>query len=331
MQLGSSDIAVPFIELGGDPTSFDPDWRAKVAELLSSGFPVKDLPQRLSDKRILEHAKFLKAFKSGEPLEKVFGKHPLNGLAMNWAAGGGKSKTKHYIEALLLTEQPLSVIAQDLKLQDEAVALYCDLYFACRSEADKYEMVLPMETRLSFAFGEISHDAKQLPTYVSWRVMAVRNGYSALVRHWGIEKFAHAELEDGNVAIDRNMGLVSTGIEQQLRSGQVGFRSLVEYMNAWQGYRKMQEGIEGRDGTDSPLYGLLGSIFAAVAPKLVTDKDAEKEKKAEAKAGKKKLLAEKNIGLHNSEEEKSKAVSAEFNKLKKEKFKLIDSTTGSKP
>lgn len=329
MQFGATDIAIPFEALGGDPTFFDPAWRAKVADLVASGYNKKNLPKLLLDKVVLKHAEFLKAFKSPGSLEEVYSKYKFNGLCMNWAAETNGSKTKHYLQALLLTDQPISVIAEDLQLDEQVVKLYCDLYFACRKSETEYKMALPLETRLSFAFGEMAHDASQLPTFISWRVMAVRNGYSALVHSWGIEKFAHGKLDESMDAIDRNMGLVNVNIEQQLRAGTVGFRSLVEYMNSWQGYRKLQEGIEGRDGTDSPLYSQLGLIFQSIAPKLIADAISEDEKKAEIKAGKKKLLAEKNIESHNSDNENRRSVSAEFNKIKREKFKLIDSTTGS--
>jgi hypothetical protein len=284
----------------------------------------------LKDPVTLEHAKFLKMFKGKDDLSRVYDKYPYNGLVMNWASGSGSSKVKHYLQALLLTDCPFDIVCKDLQLDEKIVKLYCDLYFSCRSAADDYAMVLPMETRLSFAFGEVSHDAKQLPTYVSWRVMAVRNGYSVLMKHWGMEKFAHGKLDDEADPMDRTLSLVHTNMEQQIRSGTVGFRSLVEYVNSWQGYKKLKDAVEERDGVGSPLYELLGGILMAIAPKLVADQVTEKEKKAEAKANKKKLLAEKNIELHNSDDEKSKSVAAEFNKIKREKFKLIDSSIGSK-
>jgi len=330
MQFGSTSIAVPFTELGGDPTSFAPDWRAQVAEVLSSGYDEKKVPKQLKDRYVLEHAKFLSAFKSKGDVDAVYDKYRRNGLVMNWAAENNNSKTKHYLQALLLTDQPIDVVAADLQLDEKVVKLYCDLYFACRSEVDKYEMVLPMETRLSFAFGEISHDAKQLPTYVSWRVIAVRNGYTALVRNWGTESVAHGKLDEGYTVLDRNMSLAGANMEQQLRANTVGFKSLVEYMNSWQGYRKMQDNADGVDGMSSQAYVTLGRIFEAIAPKLASDRETEQAKKAEVKAGKKKLLAEKNIERHNSDDDNAKAAAAEFNKLKREKFKLIDSTTGSK-
>lgn len=330
MLLGQTEIAVPFLELGGDPTSFDPDWRLKVAELISSGFDDKKIPKQLKDKHVLAHARFLKAFKSKGDVDEIFAKYPINGLIMNWSAASAGSKTKHYLQALLLTDQPLNIIASDLRLDEKAVKLYCDLCFSCRSEADNYEMKLPMETRMTFAFGELSHDLRQIPTYVFWRVLAVRDGYTALVRLWGLENFAHGKLDEGMPAMDRNMHLSNIDIEQQLRSGTVGFRSLVEFQNAWMNYKKLQDNVDGRDGMSSPLYEMVGAMLAAVAPKLVSDLEAEGQKKAEAKSAKKKLLAEKNIELHNSDDDKSKALAEEFNKLKKEKFKLMDSTIGSK-
>jgi len=326
MQIGSESIAVPFIELGGDPTSFDPDWRAKVANAISDGYSEKKLPKQLRDKQITQHASFLKEFKGRTELSEVFGKYPWNGLAMNWASGNNGSKSKQYLEALLLTDQPLSVVAQDLQLDEKFVKLYCDLYFACRSDKDKYEMVLPPETRLSFAFGEISHDTRSLPSATLWKVMAVRSGYSALVRHWGTEKTAHGSLEDGAASFDRNMWLANSNMEQQLRTGQVGFRSLVEMQSAWMGFRKMKDNEEGRDGTNSDAYRTLEGIMTVIRPKLA---DQEEEQKAEVKAEGKKRLAQKNIESHTSDEKiDDKGIDEEFNKLKMKKFKSVDANIG---
>lgn len=325
MLLGQETIAVPFEELGGDPTSFDPNYRAKVAEALSSGFDEKKLPDCLKDKQTLQHARFLKEYKTKGDVEAVFAKYPLNGLAMNWAAGNNGSVSKHYIQALLLTDQPLKIVSEDLQLDEKAIKLYCDLYFACRSEKDGYEMTLPMETRLAFAFGEVSHETKQLPSFVLWRVIAVRDGYTALVRHWGTEKFAHGTLAATDEAMARNMWLANANMEQQLRAGLVGFRSLVELQNAWLGQLKMQEASDERDGTSSPLFELVTGILNTLAPKLASQSVSPEEKKATAQASKKKRLAEKNIESHNPVNAKTdKTVAAEFNKLKKEKFKLIE-------
>jgi len=258
----------------------------------------------------------------------VFGKYPLNGLAMNWATENNGSKSKQYLEALLLTDQPVSVIAADLQLDEKFVKLYCDLYFACRSANDKYEMCLPMETRLAFAFGEISHDTRNLPAATLWKVMAVRDGYSALVRHWGTEDFAHGTIKDGISGIDRNMWLANSLMEQQLRTGGIGFRSLVELQNAWMGYKKMQEDVEERDGTSSPLFELLTGILSQIAPRVVTTTVSVEQKSIEVKG--KKRLAEKNIESHTPDiEDNMSLAKAEFGRLKREKFKLIDGTVGS--
>ena len=324
MQLGSEQIVVPFAELGGDPTSFDPAWRAKVASVLASGFDEKKVPKQLKDKHVLDHAKFLKEFKGNGKLDAVYAKYPLNGLVMNWAAEANGSKSKQYLEALLLTDQPISVVAADLQLEEPVVKLYCNLYFACRSEKDGYEMKLPVETRLAFAFGEISHDAKQLPCAASWRVLAVRGGYSALVRHWGVERLAHGKVDSGLEAVDRNMSLASTNIENQLRTGGVGLKSLVEFQNSWLGYKKMQNESEASEGVNSPVWTFLTGILAVLQPSL---EQPAAQAKAEAKSAKKKQQAAKNIEAEPADKNEALA-NAEFNKIKIKKFKSIDANVG---
>ena len=116
MVLGSENVAVPFMELGGDPTSFDPDWRTKVACAIADGFDEKKLPKQLREDVILKHAKFIKSFKSAGNVEAIYAKYPVNGLVMNWASGANGSQTRHYLQALLLTDQPISVVAADLQL-----------------------------------------------------------------------------------------------------------------------------------------------------------------------------------------------------------------------
>jgi hypothetical protein len=329
VQVGQEQVSVPFAELGGDPTAFDPDWRAKVASAIAQGTDEKSLPRQLRDKQISVHARFLREFLGGGELSGVFEKYPLNGLVMNWTSAVGSS-TKYYLQALLLTEVPIKTVAEDLQLDEKVVKLYCDLYFACRSDKEGYEMVLPMETRLAFAFGEMSHDSRQLPAYTLWRVIAVRDGYAALVRHWGTEKFAHGPLDETCDTADRNMWLANSIIEQQLRTGAVSFRSLIELQNSWLSYRKMKDDANKEDGAGSPLFELLGGIFAAVAPKLV-DQGIASAKAVEAQVEGKKRLAEAAIGLHNPDDAKDEELNAEFNKLKREKFKLIDeNVTGAK-
>lgn len=302
MLIGDTDICTPYPELGGDPTHYDPDFRGKIAWELGSDIREADLPKELlSNRALIQHAKFIGKLRDNTNApEAVYRNYPENGLVLNWASCNNNSQTKYYLDALLLTDQSIEVIAKDLGVSAKVVQLYEQLYFSCRDNKT-HEMKLPARTKTSLALGPLLELPRNAPFQTQWRIIAVHLGYGGLVYRWGWENDAHGDYSD-MVSMRKNMWLASMQVEQRLRSGMFSNDELFGIISGCIEYERMliEKDVKG-ESTQQGM-DLIQNMLRAVAPRIIDVAAAQDGLDAEAKDAYKNALLEHNIQQQDYED-----------------------------
>lgn len=289
------EVFTPYPELGGDPTHYDPDYRAKIASALGTSVKKSDLPaDLLSNRAFIKHAKFMSEFRDEDnDAMATYRRYPENGLVLNWAICNNNSQTKYYLDSLLLTDQPIEVIAADLGVKPEIVSLYEQLYFSCRDRKTR-EMRLAARTKTAFALGPLLELPRNAPSQIQWRLAGAHLGYAGLVYRWGWENDAHGEYSDFT-SMRRNMWLASMQVEQRLRSGQFSNDELFGVISGCIEYERMLIEKETKGESLQQGMDLVQNMLRAVAPKLIDVAATQDQLDADEKAAYNKMLAESNF------------------------------------
>jgi hypothetical protein len=323
MLFGDTDVLTPYPELGGDPTHYDPDFRAKIAWELGEDISRTDLPPELATNRALHrHAKFIGRLRNNEDdALALYRAYPDNGLVLNWASCNNGSQTRYYLDALLLTKQPISVIAADVGVTEAQVKLYEELYFSCR-ESKAHRNLLPARTKTALALGPLLELPRNAPVQTQWRLAAVQLGYTALIDRWGWQEDAHGEHEDF-ATMRQNLRVAALQVQQRLRAGVFSNEELFGVISGCMEYERLL--IEQEDKGHSQQRGmdLIQMVLQAMAPKLVSVAAEQDGLDAAEQASYKKLLAEHNISLQDIDDKGAMAAWTPVNDQLRARFQGI--------
>lgn len=323
MLIGNTQVLTPYPALGGDPTHYDPDFRAKIAWELGSDITRADLPQELAGNRtLLQHAKFIGRLRNDQDdAVAVYRAYPDNGLVMNWASCANGSQTRHYLDALLLTKEPISVIAADLGVTEEQVKLYEELYFTCR-EPKAHRMMLPARARTALALGPLLEPGRNVPVETQWRIVAVQLGYSALVDRWGWHEDAHGEIKDFGL-MRSNMRLAALQVDQRLRSGQFANEELFGVISGCIEYERMLLEREEQGQTKQHGMELLQQVLQAFAPKIIDVAASQDGLDESERVQYMKLLATHNINMQDVDDKGPYAMWAQMDEQLRARYQGV--------
>lgn len=179
MDLGGTHIITPYER----PVGFDPDWRSRVAAVIFDT-PNVLLPAQLrSDPYIIRQVNFLRINETdSNAFVYMTGDVPIYRQALDIYTGGDYNNIADYLDALLLTEVDLSIIAKDVGYSEDVVRYYERMYFACRDDNG-----MPLRSELAktlFAVGTAHTLDGKTPIPVLWRAIGASLGYTALVTGW---------------------------------------------------------------------------------------------------------------------------------------------------
>lgn len=231
-----------------DDPYFHPDWRIRLATRLAAE-PGKRPLTAIKDEWIRHAVKCMKA-KDGGHSGTGKGQTLFRRLA-RWASGGTNERVGHVIEALLLTDAPMSAIAEDIGCSVDDVWAYELLYFNVRDSQGS--MKLSPAQRTFFATEGVFKAATARPEHLMWRRVAVSAGYRALlgVLELGEGRWSDApkvDLVDVTMNMGRSealaklaAGAMSTGEFSRLDSNRIKDR-LVRHTTGDLG--KKDEGME---------------------------------------------------------------------------------------
>ena len=302
MKIGNTDVLVPYPELGGDPTHYDPDFRGKIARELANGADPDTVPDLiLRNAALRKHVKFLSLLNKGHNAMELYREYPAHNAAMTWASTSNGTQTRYYLDALLLSNQSIDVIAQDLDLDPEYVRVYEQLYMHCRDPKD-YGMRLSPRTRFALACGPIIEAPRNPAAHVLWRLIAIDTGYSGLICQWGWEAYAHGEVQPV-FDMNRNLQLCGMQMNRRIRSGALSNEDITAQMSLGLEYKRLDAELAANGSGPNSFAKVVMQMMALLAPRVADNPKATAAHIAAARdAMDKKMLAERNISEHDIED-----------------------------
>jgi len=168
-----TEIITPF-----DDSFYDPGWRYSLAEACAVDSEFKH-PTRsaMLDAGVRQAVRHMKA--TPPKLVRPDSYRARFSQVLRWGRDGPHRQTGYVIEALLLTDAPVSAIAHDMGSDVATLELYEKLFFNVRD--DRGNMTLAPAQKQFFATEGTYKPTKQRPEYLMWRRVAVSAGYRALI------------------------------------------------------------------------------------------------------------------------------------------------------
>jgi len=303
MRLGEdTEVLVPYPELGGDPTHYHPDFRSKIALAIANGLDPAEVPDQLMRNRALRHhIKYLTRMAAGEDVMSLYRDYPDHNAVTTWANTSNGSQTRYYLDALLLTNQSIDIIAEDLDIDPDYVRLYEQLYMHCRDPKD-YSMRLSPRTRFALACGPILEAPRTPAAHIQWRLIAIHTGYSGLIYHWGWEQYAHGVVTTP-YSVDRNVQLAGMQLHQRIRGGGMSNEDLLAMQSIGLEYKKLDVELAKAGDGPNAFAQVVGRMLTMLAPRVAENPAATQAYiEAKADADEKKMLAERLISEQDVED-----------------------------
>jgi hypothetical protein len=259
MLVGTTNIVTPY----DNPSQYQPDWRHLVAKCWHDDPEVVLPPEFSDDKFIQTQAEFL-----DQPQGNIPGVINVEWLAQQRAydiySQRDETNVRDYLDPLLLTDQPYSVIARDLGQLPETIEHYERVYWACRAHdgvASPAEVV-----KTSFAMGVDTELRPNTPMRNVWRAIGATMGYTALTWVWN---WAHpAGATQTETDLYRMLNKVNVGNLFKLAvTGRMEPIDMIGFFGQYVGYERMKHDTRAGGETNEVMETLLG-MMQMLSPKM---------------------------------------------------------------
>jgi hypothetical protein len=225
MELNGQAIVTPY----DDPSGYSESWRHSIAVAWMNN-PRANLAYKYRTDRIISKQRDYLELCNKSPVMAASARlYADNRIVTGWYED--PSDIKYYLEPLLLTEQPLEVIAKDLKAPLSAVQLYSNLFFACRDEYGNPLSSNALRTILSYE-AVMANDRGRGDYRLLWRYSAVLLGYHHLAMQWGW--FApNGKLDDAEKRTKFSIKISKEAFMRKIIDGKVDAMTLAVYVHGY--------------------------------------------------------------------------------------------------
>ena len=310
MNICGSEIDTPW----DDRADFSPKWRHLIAAAMVGQRVRGMLPEEVrKDKYITTQYNYLSSLQIKKREDNLNFYNPVlryydNKVATKWF-DGQTSILRHYIEAMLLTEQSYEDIASIINSDIETIVTYEKLFFNIRDNYGRtcYSPVL----KTKFATGN-TVNAANYTIFEVWKLTGAQLGYAALRRAWGWPLRPDQSLEVDEVTYQRSRGHVVNRVVK----GDIGNFDInnmqANYINGKRLEFDMKQPGEGNVGvSELDAFGL--KVIQAFAPKMLKTEETLEEKAAKNEAIQQKFLVQKGINNVQLNDKGPQNTNEEFN------------------
>ncbi len=300
----SKDIQTPLAVLGDDPVSARVDWASKIAlAAIELKLKPENLPKAIRDCYAFPAIEKLMMFSAAQlDKESDIKAHLDANLASIWSSMSYNSRTRHYLDPLLLGDAPYDALAhltmKDGSIPSSAIETYERLYFNCRGEDVKTCMSTIRSHMI--AYGGLDNIVAVPSPVDGMKRVGLRYGYTALAEIlgiWDVEDRKEDMTDLQNAVLQRR--LVSYDFAIRCLCGLVNAEDSVAFMNAQQSYEKQlkEESMQVQDGDEYStamvnIFNMLPDPVKAAhqAPSAeASEKLARKKREMEGKISKVKI------------------------------------------
>ena len=253
MQIGNQTILTSYSAYGDDPYHYNPEWRHLVALSIKEG--ATDCPREFRTMTdIIDHVEFLKLceapLEDGEAInKKIDVRFRSNKQVFDWFSEHNKSEFKYYLEAALLTDEPLKNIAKDFRVNEDLVWLYSRLFFSVRSRHGNALLSQPL--RYNLIFGSKIDDG--MPSTALWKYVGITCGYDVLMASW------IKNSQDVDTVMDRNQLIAAQKLSSSLACHTSDLREAALVLHY--GLTKERNKSRFSQETDEPIRDFLSNVL----------------------------------------------------------------------
>jgi len=260
MVIGDRTVITPY----ENRIEYDSDWRHQAAFGLASTDSEVELPAEIeNDPYVREHCQYLRQFNTFAPAAER--EYPLQSLTSKWYTRAEGSTAKFYLDALLLTNQPLDVIADDMGVDVETVQLYERLYFSCRQ--DDGEPLQGCYLKTHMAVGPLLELTGGTPRQIGWRAIAMQTGYTALVYTWGWRD-AHGDLSTDVQMFKAALRMSHGRVLDSIMRGTIEMVDILGVIGNYINYERHLFDTGKSQAAEGASQGL--DLLKVIAPKMLT-------------------------------------------------------------
>jgi len=308
MNICGSEINTPY----DDRADFSPKWRHLVASAMVGQKVRGMIPEEIrKDKYITTQYNYLTSLRNPQKPDDCNYYNPRlryydNSVVTKWF-DGQTGVLKHYVEAMLLTEQTYEDIASTINADAETVKVYEKLFFNIRDNYGRtcYSPVL----KIKFAAGNVTRSA-DLSVFEMWKTTAAQLGYAALARSLGFRVKPEQYDEVEELTYQRSRGHVVNRVVK----GEIGNFDInsmqTNHINNKRLAFDMKQTSGGNIKEEVEVFGL--TMLQALAPKMLKVDETLKEKAAKNEAIQQKLLVQNDINKVQLNDKGPQGSSKEF-------------------
>lgn len=261
MELNDTVIVTPY----ESPSHYHGDWRHTVAIALRDSSDIHVPDAFKVDPWIRRQVAYLEWRKEAQPgyFEPSW---QVEHRAYSIFTNQHGFSIRDYLEPLLLTDVPLSVVAEDLNYDLPTIQHYERLYYSCRHDDDQDRPASSI-VRVAFALEDEREVGDNSPIQLIWRFIAATLGYTPLMYSWQLADPSGPL--DTDRAVFQSLARANLGQMSKLAvTGQMEAIDITGYLSQYMNYVRLEHDTKLATAKDEGMELAL-SMLKMMAPQMV--------------------------------------------------------------